>query len=186
MIFPPYLQPGDKIRIVSPAGKINEEHVYPAVEWLNNQGYKVELGKHIFANHFQFAGTDSQRLNDLQTALDDPDTAAIICSRGGYGTAKIIDQIDFTAFQKNPKWLVGFSDITVLHSAVNRLGFATIHGAMPRFFFDLENKPNENLDSLMNLLRGGKTVYQVESQKENRSGNAKGELVGGNLSIICS
>ena len=136
MKTPPPIKPGDKIRIVSPAGKVAEKYVLPAVEWLTRQGYKVELGKHVFDTHFQFAGTDAERLEDLQTALDDPETAAIICSRGGYGTVRIIDKLDFSRFRKKPKWLAGFSDITILHAAINKLGIATIHGAMPRFFFD--------------------------------------------------
>lgn len=186
MIIPKYLQPGDKIHIVSPAGKIKEEHIYPAVEWLTKQGYKVELGKHVFANHFQFAGTDKQRLNDLQSALDDTETAAIICSRGGYGTIRILDKLDFTQFKQNPKWLAGFSDITILHACLNNLGVASIHGAMPRYFFDEKSLPNENLNSLIQLLKGEKVHYNFKSEKLNKKGSATGELVGGNLSIICS
>ena len=186
MIIPPYVKPGDKIRIVSPSGKIKDEYVYPAVEWLANQGYKVEPGKHVFASHFQFAGSDKQRLNDLQNALDDSETSAIICSRGGYGLVRIIDQLDYTEFKKNPKRLVGFSDITVLHLALNKIGVATIHGAMPRYFFDEEKNPNNNLLSLMNILTGKNTGYQIEERKLNKKGEARGELVGGNLSIICS
>ncbi len=109
MKTPPFLINNSKIRIVSPAGKIKEERVTPAVVWLEKQGYKVELGKHVFAQHFQFAGTDSQRLEDLQTAFDDPETDAIICSRGGYGMVRIIDQLDFAEFKKHPKWLVGLA-----------------------------------------------------------------------------
>ncbi len=184
MIIPKYLKPGDKIRIVSPAGKVKEEHVLPALEWFTQQGYKVELGKHVFAGHFQFAGTDKQRLDDLQTALDDPETASIICSRGGYGSVRIIDQLKWHNFKKYPKWLVGFSDITVLHTCINNLGMATIHGAMPRHFFDDNKIPSENLKTLMQLLKGDKNNYTIASEKNNKPGNAMGELVGGNLSII--
>src|SRR5690606_14689220 len=136
MIIPKYLNPGDKIHIVSPAGKVKEQHVLPAVEWLKQQGYKVELGKHVFADHFQFAGTDNQRLEDLQNAIDDPETNVILCSRGGYGTVRIINHLKWGNFKKYPKWLVGFSDITILHICLNNLGVATIHGAMPRHFFN--------------------------------------------------
>ncbi len=183
---PPFIKPGDKIRIVSPAGKVNKEHVLPAVEWLEKQGCKVELGKHVFANHFQFAGTDKQRLDDLQTALDDPETAAIICSRGGYGTVRIIDKINFKNFQNHPKWLVGFSDITILHACMNNLGVATIHGAMPRYFFDEKGLPTENLNSLMQLLTGENVQYTIKPEKANKPGRVSGEMVGGNLSIISS
>lgn len=186
MKIPPSIKPGDKIRIVSPAGKVKEEHVLPAVEWLQNQGYKVELGKHVFAKHFQFAGTDKQRLDDLQTALDDPETVAIICSRGGYGTVRIISQIDFTEFVANPKWLAGFSDITILHTCMNNLGVATIHGAMPRYFFDEKGNQNENLNTLMKLLTGETVEYSVKTEQAGKPGKASGELVGGNLSIISS
>jgi len=186
MKIPLSIKPGDKIRIVSPAGKVSEKHVFPAVEWLQKQGFKVELGKHVFASHFQFAGTDSERLDDLQTALDDPETAAIICSRGGYGTVRIIEKLNCTDFLKYPKWLVGFSDITILHVCMNNLGVATIHGAMPRYFFDENGLPTENLNSLMQLLSGKKVQYSVKSEKANKPGKVSGELVGGNLSIISS
>jgi len=186
MKIPPSIKPGDKIRIVSPAGNVTEQQVLPAAEWLQNQGYKVELGKHVFANHFQFAGTDKQRLDDLQTALDDPETAAIICSRGGYGTVRIIRQIDFTNFVANPKWLVGYSDITILHSCLNSSRVATIHGVMPKYFFDNEGRTSENLESLMRLLTGGNAVYSFKNSENNRTGKVTAELVGGNLSIISS
>jgi muramoyltetrapeptide carboxypeptidase len=182
----PFIKPGSKIRIVSPAGKVKEKLIRPAVEWFKNEGYKVELGKHIFAEHFQFAGTEAQRLEDLQTALDDPDCSAIICSRGGYGTIRIIDQLDFTEFVKHPKWIVGYSDITLLHSAINTLGFASIHGTMPPFFFDESGEVNENLRSLMNLLRGEFGGYKIQGNPRNNVGTVSGELVGGNLSILCS
>lgn len=186
MIIPKYLKPGDKIRIVSPAGKVSEEYVLPAVEWLTQQGFKVELGKHVFASHFQFAGTDKQRLDDVQTALDDTETSAIICSRGGYGTVRIIDKLNCNSFKKHPKWLVGFSDVTILHVCMNNLGVATIHGAMPRHFLDENNVPTENLNSLIHLLKGENVQYSINTEKANKTGNVRGELVGGNLSIISS
>lgn len=186
MKIPPFLQPGSKIRIISPAGKVDEKYILPAVSWLKSKGYKVELGEHIFARHFQFAGTDEQRLQDLQIAFDDPETDAIICSRGGYGTVRIINQINFGAFIKKPTWLVGFSDISILHAGLNNLRVASIHGAMPRYFFDLNGIPNQNLESLMNLLLGKTTNYTFDHSKYNISGYAEAELVGGNLSIITS
>lgn len=186
MIIPPYIKPGSKIRIVSPAGKIQEKYVLPAVEWLVQQGYKVELGKHVFAQHYQFAGTDKQRLEDLQTALDDKKTDAIFCSRGGYGTVRIINKLDFTQFLKKPKWLVGFSDITILHSCINNLGIATIHGVMPRHFLDENGTPSRNLESLMQMLKGEELSYTFSNSDSNRPGTVKGDLLGGNLSIISS
>jgi len=144
------------------------------------------LGKHIFAKHFQFAGTDAQRLDDLQTAFDDPETDAIICSRGGYGTVRIIEKLDFTKFLEKPKWLVGFSDVTVLHLYLNKLGVATAHAAMPAFFFNATGEPNENLNSLIDLLKGKNCNYNFNRNEKNRTGNTTAELVGGNLSIINS
>lgn len=186
MITPSPIKPGSKIRIVSPAGKIARKYVLPAVNWLENQGYEVQLGEHVFAQHFQFAGTDEQRLDDLQEAIDDQDCSAIICSRGGYGTVRIIDKLDFRNFQKYPKWLVGFSDITILHSCLNRLNIPTIHGAMPRYFFDDNGVANDNLNSLISVLKGETINYTAEPTKYNRPGVCKAKLVGGNLSIISS
>ncbi|MDX8338225.1 LD-carboxypeptidase [Draconibacterium sp. IB214405] len=180
------IQPGSTIRIVSPAGKIEEKHVMPAVKWLEEQGYKVILGEHVFAQHFQFAGTDEQRAADVQEALDDPDCDAIICSRGGYGTVRIIDRLDFTQFLENPKWLVGFSDITILHSRMHNLEVPTIHGVMPRYFFDEEGAPREDLMSMMKLIKGEGISYNVDATEFDRPGTASGQLVGGNLSIVNS
>ena len=186
MIQPSPIQPGSKIRIVSPAGKISDQYVLPAAEWLQDQGYQVELGRHVFSSYYQFAGTDAQRYHDLQEALNDPDCDVILCSRGGYGTVRIIDRLDFTGFLESPKWLVGFSDITILHSCLNNYGVPTIHGVMPRYFMDESGQPGENLQSLMQLITGNGAQYSIPSQESNRKGKTKAELVGGNLSIISS
>lgn len=186
MIIPDYIKHNSKIRIVSPAGKIAKEHVLPAVDWLKEQGYHVELGEHVFDEHFQFAGTDEDRLADLQEAFDDPDCDAIICSRGGYGTVRIIDKLNFSGLLEKPKWLVGFSDITILHSCLNRMNVPTIHGVMPRYFFDKQGNPTEDLISMMQLIRGDRISYNVEPNPFNRKGVARADLVGGNLSIITS
>ena len=185
MKTPPCIKLGSKISIVSPAGKVDEKYIIPAVEWLQNQGYQVVLGEHVFARHYQFAGTDKQRLSDLQTAIDDPETAVVICSRGGYGTVRIIEKLNGSALLSNPKWIVGFSDITVLHACLNKLGMATIHGAMPRYFLK-NGDSTENLQSLIQILTTGKISYSFENSAHNRTGKASGELVGGNLSIISS
>jgi len=186
MNYPEFIKPGDKIRIVSPAGKIDEKYVLPAVEWLKKQGYRVELGRHVFDRHFQFAGTDKQRRKDLQDAMDDPDCNVILCSRGGYGTVRIIDRLNFSSFMEHPKWLVGFSDITILHACINNFQIPTVHGAMPRYFFNENGEVNENLVSLMRILTGEKAKYTVETTSFNRNGKVNAELVGGNLSIITS
>ena len=185
MIIPPNLLPGDRIRIVSTAGKVQKDKVLPGIELLQDEGYEVIIGKHVFDKHFQYAGNDQQRAADLQEAISDPKTKAIIFARGGYGTVRIIEKIDFSPLLKNPKWLVGFSDVTVLHSVLNKLRIASIHGAMPAFF--LENKkPTRSFFSLIELLTSGKSQPETKANLLNRTGTSSGELVGGNLSLIYS
>lgn len=186
MIVPAPIKPGDKIRIVSPAGKLKAKRVLPAVEWLSDKGYRVEIGEHTFSKHFQFAGKDEDRLNDLQEALNDTECKAIICSRGGYGTVRIIDQLDFTEFKKHPKWLVGYSDVTALHLAANNLGVASIHGTMPPLFLNQNGEANESLKSLIQLITGEATSYEFDPTEANREGKASAELIGGNLSLLTS
>lgn len=185
MIIPSNLQPGERIRIVSPAGKVQKDKVLPGIKLLQDEGFEVIIGNHVFYKHFQYAGTDQHRAADLQEAIDDPETKAIICARGGYGTVRIIDRIDFTALLKNPKWIAGFSDVTVLHSVLNKLGIASIHGAMPGFFLD-NNKPSRSFHSLTDLLLTGRSRIQCQSDPLNRMGKVSGELVGGNLSLLYS
>jgi muramoyltetrapeptide carboxypeptidase len=186
MKTPPFLMHGAKIRIVSPAGKCKEEQIMPAVKWLQENGYLVEPGRNILGQYFQYSGTDQDRLSDLQEALNDPEAKAILCSRGGYGTIRLIDQLDFSSFQKYPKWLVGYSDITVLHNRLHLSGFTSIHGAMCRSFFSENDVPSESLLSLMNLLRGEKPDYEIVPSPENHPGTGTARLVGGNLSLLYS
>lgn len=185
MIIPPFLHPGDRIRIVSPAGKVQKDKVLPGIELLQDEGYEIMLGKHVFEKNFQYAGTDRQRAFDLQEAINDPETKAIVCARGGYGTVRIIEDLDFSPLLKNPKWLVGFSDVTVIHSVLNKMGMASIHGAMPSFFQE-NKKTTKSFHSLIDLLVSGKSKFEIESSPLNRTGNCSGELVGGNLSLIYS
>jgi muramoyltetrapeptide carboxypeptidase len=186
MKTPPFLMPGDKIRIVSPAGKCTEEQIMPAVNWLRGKGFQVEPGRNIFGQYFQYAGMDEDRLSDLQEALNDPDAKAIICSRGGYGAIRLIDQLNFSRFRKHPKWLVGFSDITVLHNRLHLSGFPSIHGAMCRSFFSENDFPADTLFSLIKLLRGEKPEYNIVPSPLNHTGTETARLVGGNLSLLCS
>jgi len=152
---------------------------------LQDEGYDVFPGDHIFDRHFQYAGTDSRRIADFQKAINDPETKVILCARGGYGAIRIIEALDFTPLLKNPKWIVGFSDITVIHTVLNKLGIASIHGAMPGFF--LENKKiTRSFSSLMELLLTGKSAIETPSHALNRAGTCSGELVGGNLSLLYS
>jgi len=185
MIFPEYLNKGDRIRIVAPAGKVSKEKVLPGIELLQDVGYEVIIGKHVFDRHFQYAGNDQQRVYDFQEAINDPQTKAIVCARGGYGSVRTIEKLDFSPLLKNPKWLVGFSDITVFHAVLNKLGLASIHGAMPAFF--LENKkPTKSFHSLMEVLSSGNSEIVLDSHSLNSNGNCSGELVGGNLSLLYS
>lgn len=185
MLFPEYLKRGDRIRIVSPSGKVSKDKVLQGIELLHDEGFEVILGRHVFGRHFQYAGTDQQRAADFQEAINDPETKAIISARGGYGSVRIIEKLDFSPMLCHPKWLVGFSDITVFHLVLNRLGIASIHGVMPAFF--LENKkPSKSFFSLMKALLLGTSVVESVSHSLNRTGNASGELIGGNLSLIYS
>jgi len=129
------------------------------------------------------AGTDEQRADDFQKMIDNPNIKAIWCARGGYGTIRMVDLIDFSKFKQNPKWIVGFSDVTVLHSHLNHLGFETIHGIMP---VNIEKASPIIEETLRKALFGENVVYQVPFEKENKAGKAEGELVGGNLSILYS
>ncbi len=185
MIIPPFLKPGDRIRIVAPAGKVTKDKLVSGFELLQDEGYEVIIGKHVFDRNFQFAGTDTHRAADLQEAINDPVTKAIICARGGYGTVRIIEKIDFSPLLKNPKWIVGFSDVTVLHSILNKSGIASIHGVMPSFFIE-NKKPAKSFFSLRELLTSGRSNFNLCAHPLNCSGIAEGELVGGNLSLIYS
>lgn len=149
------------------------------------EGFDVVIGKHVFDRQFQYAGTDLHRRTDLQEALNDPLTKAIVCARGGYGTVRIIEKLDFSVLLKYPKWLVGFSDITILHSVLNKLGIASIHGSMPGFF--LENrKITRSFLNLIELLSTGRSRFELAGHELNRKGQGSGELVGGNLSLLYS
>jgi len=182
MIIPPYLKKGDTIAIVATARKNIEDNLQPAISWLHSWGLEVVIGKTIGLDHNQLAGTDEERAADFQAQLDNPNIKAIWCVRGGYGTVRMIDQLNFTKFKQNPKWIVGFSDVTVLHSHLNNLGFASIHGIMP-----VSSKATEEAkESLRKALFGEHLEYTVPCDQMNRYGSAKGELVGGNLSILFS
>jgi len=180
---PPILQPNDQIRIISPAGTIDPEFIDGAIKVLTGWGFKVTEGESARAEYGRFAGTDEQRLQDLQDALDDTNVKAVLCSRGGYGVARIIDQIDFTGFVSSPKWLIGFSDITILHNAITNLGISSIHGVMAKYFTELPVE-SEQLQRLKDILTGKFPLYNFQSQSNNRIGVVQGKLIGGNLSVL--
>ena len=182
LIQPPYLKKGDTIGIVATARKISTEEINPAIAIFKSWGLEVILGNNLFNTDNQFSGTDKERADDLQTILNDTSVKAIISARGGYGTVRIIDQINFTTFIKNPKWIIGYSDITVLHAHIHNLGIETLHATMPINF----SKNTEALESLRKALFGEKITYKIETNILNKKGIAEGELIGGNLSILFS
>lgn len=182
MQSPPYLKPGDSVAIIATARKIVKKEVAYAIDLFESWGLKVVLGKNLFKSDRQFAGTDNIRLHDIQEMLDDDRIKAIICARGGYGTVRIIDQINFTRFINRPKWIVGYSDITVLHAHLfSNYRIPSIHGSMP-INFPKNSKPS--VESIKRLLFGEKVDYKIKSNRLNRAGHAQGEIVGGNLSIL--
>ncbi len=186
MITPPFLKKNDTVGIVAPAGRITEKKIARAVRIFNDWGLKVELGRNIFKRKNTFAGNDKQRKDDFQNVIDREDIKAVICARGGYGTLRIINKIDFKKFRQNPKWIVGFSDITVIHSYLQqKVKCESIHSVMPGNFpeNDVESK---SLNSLKDILFGGKTEYSINSHSLNRTGEAEGILIGGNLSVLYS
>jgi muramoyltetrapeptide carboxypeptidase len=176
------LQKNDKIAIISTARKITYEEIKPALETLESWGLIPVLGDNLFCEENQYSGSDEQRAADLQTALDNKEIKAIICARGGYGTVRIIDKIDFSGFIQNPKWIIGYSDITVLHSHIqNNFGIETIHGSM---LLNFTKNSEEALNSLRKAIFEGSFSHKTEKHELNRNGKAEGILVGGNLSLL--
>jgi muramoyltetrapeptide carboxypeptidase len=186
MITPPYLKKGDKIAIVSPARKISPVEVEPAIRMFRSWGLEVVEGDNLYSSYKQFAGSDEQRKSDMQRMLDDDSIRAIVSSRGGYGTVRIIDNLDFTRFAQSPKWIIGFSDVTVLHSHIHRhFNVETLHAIMPVNFRD-NCDGNRSLNSLKKALFGKDLVYKYPAGPLTRKGSCKGQIVGGNLSILYS
>ncbi|MDY6801658.1 MAG: LD-carboxypeptidase [Bacteroidota bacterium] len=185
MITPPKLKPGDAIGIVAPARKIRKIEIEGAVKIFEQWGLYIVFGKNLFNEERQFAGTDKERANDLQLMLDDPNIKAIVCARGGYGTIKTLPFLDFSRFVKNPKWVVGYSDITALHAHIHNLGIKSIHGIMP-LNFPADGSENEATQSLKSLLFGNRIDYHFITHPFNKKGKASGKIIGGNLSVIYS
>ncbi len=187
MIKPPYLKKGDTIMILATAGRIKDKSSVDAgVKLANHWGLVVFLGNHLFTQNHTFAGTDEQRTEDLQKALDNPSIKAIWSARGGYGAVRIVDDLDFTKFHENPKWIIGYSDVTVFHNKLNSLGYESIHGQMP-LTLDLDDPDQKkSIVTLHKALFGKKLSYKLGPNKYNRVGKSTGQLVGGNLSIVYS
>jgi muramoyltetrapeptide carboxypeptidase len=180
---PPFLKRGDKIAITCPAKKLPNP-MTDAIALLQSWGLEVVLGETVNASYHQFAGDDDLRAKDMQRFIDDDSIKAIIAARGGYGTVRMIDKVDFSCFAKNPKWLVGFSDITVLHAHLfTNFGAQSIHGQMP---VNIPDASKHSLETLRRALFGEDLSYEFTSHTHNRSGEASGILIGGNLSLLIS
>lgn len=181
--MPPHLKKGDTVAIIATARKIDVSTLQPGIKLLESWGLKVILGKTIGKEQNQLAGADWQRATDLQEMLDNPSVKAIWAAKGGYGTVKIVDRVDFSNFKKNPKWIIGFSDVTVLHSHMNQLGFQTLHAMMA---ISAPSATTAAKESLRKTLFGEKLSYSIPFHAFNQLGQAKGEVVGGNLSVLYS
>src|SRR5699024_7355121 len=155
----------------------------PGVELLKSWGLTPVIGKTIGTDHHQMSGTDEERIKDFQDQLDNPEIKAIWCARGGYGSVRMLDALDFTKFREQPKWIIGYSDISALHAEVNKEGFASIHAEMPAL---ISGKSRESAESLKKILFGEKPAYEWPIHDLNKPGKATGELIGGNLSVIYS
>jgi len=182
-IAPAALKKGDTIAFIATARKVEAASLQPAIELFKSWGLHVVMGKSIGKSENQLAGPDWQRATDLQEMLDNPSIKAIVGAKGGYGTVRIIDRINFEKFRKKPKWIVGFSDMTVLHSHLNTIGYQTIHGLVG---VSVKNATPDAKESLKKALFGQKPLYEIAPHAFNRQGKAKAELVGGNLSVLYS
>lgn len=191
LVSPPYLQKGDTIAIVAPAGilKNRQATIVKAKKLAESWGLHVNIGNNIYNNNYHFAGTDNERAKDFQTALDDPSIKAIWAARGGYGSVRILDVLDFSKFKQNPKWIIGYSDITAFHNHIHNMGITTLHAMMPT---SLEQNPAEiikTISSFKEALFGKEISYSIPTSKYNRTHSLtaiKGQLIGGNLAIQTS
>ena len=182
MKTPPYLKKGSKIAIVAPARKIGRDEIAAAVKWIEEKGFVAVYDDRLFAEYHQLAGDDDFRASVLQDYLDRDDIDAILCARGGYGTIRIVDKLDFTKFAKHPKWIVGYSDVTVLHAKMQHLGYQSIHGTMA---INFEKNTKEALESLFNALTGKWNDVETRHSTSLQSFDGT-QIVGGNLSVLYS
>lgn len=183
MHIPKFLKKGDRLRIIATARKVSPAELAPAIQILEDWGLEVLLGENIYAEQNQFAGSDEERAADFQSALDDPHCAAILCARGGYGSVRIIDAISWEKFKLKPKWLIGYSDVSVLHNTLQNMGFASLHAMMP---LEFEKNSSESLKLLRESLFGKAYTIEAAAHPNNRFGKIEGEVIGGNLSMLYS
>jgi muramoyltetrapeptide carboxypeptidase len=183
MIQPAPLKKGDLIYITAPAKAIEPEFVYFAQNYLERQGFRVEISLNCFGNYNYFSGTDQERFADLQQGIDHPEAKAILCARGGYGCVRIVDQLQWANMLREPKWLIGFSDITVFHHRLFKLGVQSVHGTMPLNF---QTNSTTALQTLVDSITGKKPNLSWYTNPHSQIGEATGKLIGGNLSIIYS
>jgi muramoyltetrapeptide carboxypeptidase len=181
--IPQPLQKGDKIGLISTARKISRQELDFSISLIQKWGYEVVFSKHLFEQDNQFSGTVEERSHDLQQMINDPKIKAILCVRGGYGTVKIIDRIDFSPLHKTPKWIMGYSDVSVLHSHLHQLSIASLHCSMP---INFESNSDLSLNSIQSILKGESIVYESENHPSNIKGEARAQIIGGNLSILYS
>jgi muramoyltetrapeptide carboxypeptidase len=186
MIQPPYLKAGDTVAIVAPSGVLKNKtsQVQRSKALLESWGLHVVIGKHVFSQHGHFAGSDDERCEDMQKALDDPKIKAIWAARGGYGTVRILDKLDYTKFKQHPKWIIGYSDITALHNQLHNLGYETIHALMCTSLTKDENDVKNAIDTFKEALFGKPLAYTLEGSKYNKIGSVTAPLVGGNLTVL--
>ena len=181
-VIPPKLEKGDKIRIISPSGKIDKNVILDAAKVIEKWGFEVEISENAFAEHGRYAGTDSQRATDIENAFKDKSVKAILCSRGGYGIVRLIGLIDENVIKSNPKWLLGYSDVTALHQILLKNGIASLHCQMARAISD--NPESLPVVSILSVINGGKYSVELENtHKLNKTGHVTAEICGGNLAV---
>lgn len=183
MITPSSLSSGSKVALVAPARKVTKSDIAYAVEYIKEQGFVPVYDEQLFLSHNQFAGSDEERAAVMQRYLDAPDIDAIICVRGGYGTVRIIDRLNFDKFMQKPKWVVGYSDVTVLHAKLQSLGVESLHATMP---INFQDNTSQSLDSLFDALTGKSIIYEIETTVKSQHLTANSQLVGGNISVLYS
>ena len=186
LIKPEYLKKGDTVAIVAPSGVLKNYNAYilKAKELLKSWELEVVIGENVFNDNGHFAGTDIQRSTDFQLALDDKAIKAIWCARGGYGAMRVIDNLNFEKYKENPKWIIGYSDITAIHNDLHNNKSESIHGIMCKSLEKIDVDNNESISLLKKTLFGEKLSYTIEGNNYNIEGNSNGQLIGGNLTLL--